>query len=211
MPNAYSIWAHNEAIQRDIPITKRVLENIAEVQKAGLTSITLMNGFWYEWSLTAGPSTFGFDLKNRIVTLYDDGKKAINISTWEQCGRAVASLLSQKIRPEDEKDTSTTICQWHNKTLLVSSFKISQRDILDSVKRATQTTEKDWKIEYEATEERYKVGAERLQQGDPNGFFQMMYARVFYPSGDADFEPHNNLLGLSLEDLDVATRTALSM
>ncbi|KZL84258.1 isoflavone reductase family protein [Colletotrichum incanum] len=211
MPNAYSIWAHNEAIQRDIPITKQVLENIAEVQRAGLISITLMNGFWYEWSLTAGPSTFGFDLENRTVTLYDDGKKAINISTWAQCGRAVASLLSQKIRPEDENDRSTTITQWHNKTLLVSSFKISQRDILDSVKRATQTTAKDWKIEYEATEERYKVGAEQLQQGDPSGFLKMMYSRVFYPSGDGDFEPHNNLLGLPSEDLDAATCAALTM
>ncbi|GKT45876.1 quinone oxidoreductase PIG3 [Colletotrichum spaethianum] len=84
MPNAYSIYAHNEAIQRDIPITNQVLQNIAEVQKAGLISITLMNGFWYEWSLTAGPIAFGFDLKNRVVTLYDDGRKAINISTWVQ-------------------------------------------------------------------------------------------------------------------------------
>lgn len=210
MPNAYSINAHNEAIRRDIPVTNVVMENIAEVQNAGLISIALMNGFWYEWSLTASSSAFGFNLKDRAVTLYDDGDKAINISTWAQCGRAVASLLSLKVLPDDEKDASTTISQFHNKSLLISSFKISQRQILDSVERVTGTTDKDWKIEYEATDKRYKDGVEELNQGNSDGFFKLMYSRVFSPNGDADFEPQNDLLGLPVEDLDEATRVALS-
>ncbi|OHE99318.1 C6 zinc finger domain-containing protein [Colletotrichum orchidophilum] len=47
---------------------KVITENIADGQKAGLTLITLMNGFWYEYSLEAGPNIFEVDLKNRTVT-----------------------------------------------------------------------------------------------------------------------------------------------
>ncbi|WQF83878.1 Putative NAD(P)-binding domain, NAD(P)-binding domain superfamily [Colletotrichum destructivum] len=209
MPNAYSINVHSEGIQRDVPIAKVVLENIAEVQKAGLKSVTLINGFWYEYSLVAGPSTFGFDLKSRTVTLYDDGRKAIDISTWAQCGRAVASLLSQKILPEDDNDRSTTISQFDNKTVFVSSFRVSQRDILDSVMRVTGTADSDWKLEHENSEKRYKDGVDELNQGKQDGFLKMLYARVFQPSGDADFESDNDLLGLPVEDLDEATRKAL--
>ncbi|KAK6223743.1 CipA protein [Colletotrichum tabaci] len=209
MPNAYSINVHSEGIQRDVPIAKVVLENIAEVQKAGLKSVTLVNGFWYEYSLVAGPSTFGFDLKSRTVTLYDDGRKAIDISTWAQCGRAVASLLSQKILPEDDNDKSTTISQFDNKTVFVSSFRVSQRDILDSVMRVTGTADSDWKLEHENSEKRYKDGVDELNQGKQDGFLKMLYARVFQPSGDADFESDNDLLSLPVEDLDEATRKAL--
>ncbi|KAH0431436.1 hypothetical protein CcaCcLH18_07052 [Colletotrichum camelliae] len=212
MPNAYSInFTTSENLRRDIPVGNTVLANIAEIQQAGMTSITLMNGFWYEYSLIAGPATFGFDLDNRIITFYDDGKKAINTSTWVQCGRAVASLLSLKVLPENEDDKSTTISEFHNKTLFVSSFKISQKEMFDSVKRVTSTTDDDWRIYFEPTEARYKAGMEDMERGKPEGFYRSMYARVFFPSGDADFESDGDRLGLPVEDLDESTRYALSL
>ncbi|KAK1641473.1 CipA protein [Colletotrichum phormii] len=211
MPNAYSINAHTEAIRRDIPITNAAMENIAEVQKAGLTSITLMNGFWCEYSLVADPATFGFDLKNRTITLYDDGEQAIKVSTWAQCGRAVASVLSHKILPENADGQSTTISQFHNKTVFASSFKFNQRNMLESVKRVTGTANSDWNIDHETTKKRYSDGLEELKQGKEEGFYKLMYARVFQPTDDADFASDNNLLGLPIEDLDEATRTAISM
>ncbi|KAF9871975.1 hypothetical protein CkaCkLH20_10607 [Colletotrichum karsti] len=212
MPNAYSInFTTSGALRRDIPVGNTVLANIAEIQQSGLTSITLMNGFWYEYSLIAGTATFGFDLDNHIATFYDDGKKAINTSTWAQCGRAVASLLGLKVLPEDEDDESTTISDFHNKTMFVSSFKISQRDMLDSIQRVTNTTDNDWRIYNEPTDERYKAGMREMDQGKREGFYKSMYARVFYPSGDADFESDGDRLGLPTEDLDESTRYALSL
>ncbi|KAJ0300066.1 hypothetical protein COL516b_008808 [Colletotrichum fioriniae] len=211
MPNAYNINTHSAAIRKDIPITNAVMENIAEVQKAGLTSITLMNGFWYEYSLIAGPATFGFDLKNRTITLYDDGEQAIKVATCAQCGLAVASVLSLKIIPEDADDKSITISQFHNKTVFASSFNISQHDMLESVKRVTGTVDSDWNIDHETTQKRYNDGLEELKQGKQEGFYKLMYARVFQPTDDADFSSDNNLLRLPIEDLDEATRTAMLM
>ncbi|TDZ39169.1 hypothetical protein CTRI78_v010640 [Colletotrichum trifolii] len=187
--------------------------NIAEVRQSGLTSVAMMNGFWYEYSLVSGAETFGFDLDGRAVTMYDDGgNKAVNVSTWAHCARAVAALLSLKIVPEDEQDSSTTLSAFFNKTMLVSSFSVSQRDILSSVQRVTGTTDADWSIRYQPSGERHKEGVAELEQGIGQGFFKMLYARIFYPSGDADFDQGDNQkLGLPVEDLDESTRSALGL
>ncbi|KAF6808470.1 CipA protein [Colletotrichum sojae] len=212
MPNAYSMnLATSEELRRDLPVSQLVLSNIAEVEEFGMISVSLMCGFWYEYSLAFGPSTFGFDFDNRTVTIYDDGKKAINTSTWAQCGRAVASLFSCKILPDDEGDESATISKFHNKILYVSSFKISQTDMFDSVKKVTGTTDHDWKISYAETGARYREAMEEFQQGKPEEFYKAMYARVFFPSGDADFEPNSDRLGLPVEDLDESTRLGISL
>lgn len=212
MPNVYSMnLATSEELRRDLPVSQVVLANIAEVEQFGMISVSLMCGFWYEYSLAFGPSTFGFDFDNRTFTIYDDGKKAINTSTWSQCGRAVASLLSCKILPDDENDKSATISEFHNRILYVSSFKISQTDIFDSVKRVTGTTDQDWKISHVETGARYREAREELKQGKPEGFYKSMYARVFFPSGDADFEPNSDRLGLPVEDLDESTRLGITL
>lgn len=212
MPNAYSInIATSESLRKDIPVSNAVLANIAEVEQFGMTSVALMCGFWYEYSIAAGPKTFGFDLNNQAATIFDDGRQPINTSTWAQCGRAVASLLSRKILPDDENDESATISDFHNKILYVSSFKISQMDMFDSMKRVTGTTDRDWKISHVETGARYREAMEELKQGKPDGFYKSMYARVFFPSGDADFEPNSDALGLLVEDLDESTASGIAL
>lgn len=92
MPNAYGLnFYDSESIRRDIPVTQYAYDNIAEVKQLGLKCIALIVGFWYEYSLTTTENMFGFDLKNRKVTMFDDGKKAIyshiNMgSMWPRCG-----------------------------------------------------------------------------------------------------------------------------
>ncbi|KAL2678365.1 hypothetical protein Neosp_009111 [[Neocosmospora] mangrovei] len=212
MPNAHSINFHDsERLRKDIPIGDTVLERIAEVKRLGMTCIVLMVGFWYEFSLAAGENTFGFSMDNRTVTFYDDGKKRVNTSTWEQCGRSVAALLELKRLPDDQGDNSVTISRFQDRPLFVSSFTVSQRDVLESVKRVTVTTDDEWKVTYQPATERYEEGMEELGQGNQMGFYKAMFARVFYANGDADFEPDNKLLGLPEENIDEATRKAIGM
>ncbi|KAF6802881.1 CipA protein [Colletotrichum musicola] len=212
MPNVYGInLATSEQLRRDLPVSQKILSNIAEVEEFGMISVSLMCGLWYEYSIAFGPSTFGFDFDNRTVVMYDDGKKVINTSTWAQCGRAVASLFSQKILPDDEGDKSVTISDFYNKILYVSSFKISQTDMFESVKRVTGTTDQDWKISHVETGARYREAMEELKQGKTEGFHKSIYARAFFPRGDADFEPNTDRLGLSVEDLDERTRLGITL
>ncbi|KAL6414127.1 hypothetical protein AUP68_00643 [Ilyonectria robusta] len=210
MPNAYGIdFYGKEGLRKDIPIGSKILDNTAQVEELGMTWVALTNGFWYEYSLGLGPELFGVDVKNRKVTLYDGGCTHINTSTMKQCGRAVASLLSLKKLPIDENDQSVTISRFANKPLYISSFSVSQRDIFDSVKRVTGTSEEDWQVAYQPAKERYQEGLAELEQGNQLGFYKAMYARTFYRNGDGTFETVNDDLGLPNEDLDEATSLAV--
>jgi hypothetical protein len=212
MPNTYGInFFDSEALRKDLPFGNEFVERVAEIKEQGVSAIALMPSFWYEYSLSFGDSTFGFDFKSRKLTLYDDGNLAINVSTWPQCGRALAALLSLKILPDSEDDGSVTFSSFQERPLYVNSFRVSQRDMFDSVLKMTGTTGADWQITHQPTNERFKQGWEELGQGNQLGFYKAMYARAFYPSGDVNFGSDNKLLGLPSESLDEATLKAIEM
>ncbi|KAK4075221.1 hypothetical protein Purlil1_12732 [Purpureocillium lilacinum] len=217
IPNAFTadVVLDNKAAGDDIgvgPFARNLLEDINSI---GAISWTLLvTGLWYEFSLACPPDWLGFNLSNRKVQLFDDGQRRFNMSTWPQLGRAVAALLSLKRYPEDEQDSaSITLEQFRNRPLYVSSFLISQRDILDSVERATHTTDADWDITYESTSERVTTGREQFAKGNLRGMAKAYYARLLYPGKEAVYEHklHNGLLGLPKEKLDDATQVALEM
>ncbi|KAJ7600360.1 putative isoflavone reductase family protein [Mycena floridula] len=187
---------------------RKLIEKLGKSSWVGVTC-----SFWYEYSLGGGPALYGFDFKNRSVTFYDKGNQKINTTTWPQTALAVARLLSLKVNPDDANDKSTTLSQFRNKPLYVSSFLLSQKDMFESVLRVTGTKESDWKIEYEATEARFASGLAVLKGGDRRGFAKALYARVFYPDGSGNYEDrhglHNDILGLPKEDLDEFTKVAI--
>lgn len=215
MPNSYGTDLNNKELGRDIMTLAGAEAGVAAVEKAGLPWIYMSCSFWYEYSLSMGDAWFGFEIPSRKVTFYDDGKTHIPTSTWRQCGRAAAKLLSLKVLPDDENDQSVTLSQWRNKVLYISSFMVSQRDMLDSIHRVLGTTDSDWEIGYEPTDVRYKRGQELFKAGNLVGFGMAMYSRVFYPNGDGDYVSRhgvaNKELGLPEESLDEATKLAIEM
>ena len=185
----------------------------ALVEELGQSSwIALSTGFWYEWSL-AMPSAYGFDFKSRAVTLYDDGETLISTSTWPQVGRAVASLLSLKIHKDEDNENIPYLDSFKNSHIFTNSFTISQKDILESVMRVTQTSLDDWKVTMEPSSSRYAMGVEEMKTGNHAGFAKLLYARVLYPNRSANFEKtkgvQNKVLGLPKEDIDQATKAAI--
>lgn len=213
MPNGYGSDIANESLMRDSLVGVSASRIIAEIEAAGVSAWTAMVcGLWYEYSLVMGPEWFGFDFPMRKLTLYDNGTAKINVSTWEQCGRAVAALLSLKELPEDENDISPTVSGWRNKPLYVSSFRVSQRDMFESWKRVTGGTDADWTVDSEPSDDRFKRGKELLEQGDRRGGALATFVRIFYQNGDGDYETKrglaNGTLKLPQEDLDERTRVA---
>ncbi|KAK3056858.1 hypothetical protein LTS18_011587, partial [Coniosporium uncinatum] len=77
MPNTYGYDTSNASLVAEIPGGKNALGRITEVQNAGVSFVSLTCGFWYEWSLALGEQWYGFDIKERKVTLIDDGKTRI--------------------------------------------------------------------------------------------------------------------------------------
>lgn len=113
------------------------------------------------------PLLYGIDLKNKKAVFYDDGTTAINTSTWELCGKAVANIVSLPERELEEK--------WKNKSFYVSSFRVSQREMLDSVHRVLGTSDEDWEIEYEPTKQCYEESMQAVKNGDRRAFAKGMF------------------------------------
>ncbi|KAL1876437.1 hypothetical protein VTK73DRAFT_9303 [Phialemonium thermophilum] len=224
MPNWWGGDLDNEELGRDTRLGIGGRKNVGEIEELGVSSwVALACGFWYEFSLAGGSRRYGFDFHDRTLVLFDDGRTPINTSTWPQCGRAVAALLSLKELPDDESDDSPTLARFRNRCVFISSFRVSQRDMFESVKRVTGTTDADWKVTSEPSAKRYADGCAEAEgkvgAGDrvarTRGFAKLLYSRVFYPNGDGDFETRhgldNEVLGLPKEDLDEATREAVRM
>jgi hypothetical protein len=210
MPNLHGFDSANPLPGKEDIFTKGSKEKVNQVKTLGGTFIILVSGFWYEWSLACGEQWFGFDIKNRKVTFFDDGNTKIDISTWDQCGRALAGFLSLP-----ESGASPAISEWKNKFMYFNSFKVSQRDMLDSIHRVTGSTDRDWEIKYETSEQRYKDGFLELQNGQFTGYAKAMYASVFSLDGFGSFEPRNtisnDLLGLPEDNIDEATKRTIQM
>lgn len=214
MPNGYGTDLLNEKLAEENFTGKGTWAGPRAVEEKGVSSWVIMCcQFWYEYSLSAADWAWGFDFNNRKVTFYDDGNTRINTSTWQQCGRAAAALVSLKVLPEDENDRSVTLSQWRNKPLYIASFLVSQREMLDSVHRVMGTTDKDWEITFETSKDRYSRGTKAMFSGDKNGFKIQLYARTHYPNGDGVIQAKlaNDALGLPKEDFDEATKRGVEL
>jgi len=216
LPNEFGNDAVNLEMGRDNFLGAAKAKYRDHIEKLGKSSwIAIVCGFWYEFSLAGGPYRYGFDFKNRTVTLFDDGNTKINTSTWPQCGRAVASLLSLKVARDSEDDKSPTLTDFKNKCAYISSFTISQNDMLESVLRVTGTDLNAWKVTKVSVKEYYKSGVEEFQKGNRIGFAQLLYSRAFFPESSGNFGAtkglHNDSLGLPKEDLDEFTTIGVQM
>ncbi|KAF4124298.1 Nucleoside-diphosphate-sugar epimerase [Geosmithia morbida] len=215
MPNGFGIDFSDDKFAEEALLGVGVRAQIKEVEDQGVSRwVALVCSFWYEHSLALGESWFGIDIDDRTVTFLDDGKTAINSSTWEQCGRAVAAYLSLPELPADESDGGPTVSRWADRPLRISSFVVSQRDMLDSLNRVLGTTDADWKITHEPTHERYQKRLALMGEEGPNLVRAMIgaaYTRAFYPNGDGQYKDDNEAIGLKDEDIDDATRSALAL
>ncbi|KAJ9144190.1 NAD(P)-binding protein [Pleurostoma richardsiae] len=218
MPNVYTQdLVANEKFGAESLMGPVLKAHVDEIVSLGVSApVVLVTGFWYEFSLAAGEPWYGIDVRARRAVLFDGGGAArVNTTTWPQCGRGVAALLALKELPEDEGDAAPALSRFANGFVYVSSFRVSQREMLDSVQRVTGTKDADWEITTESAAERYKKGVEDAQKGNQLGFARSLYARAFFPSGEGDYETHrglhNEVLGLPKEDLDEATKVAVKM
>ncbi|KAM7204729.1 hypothetical protein V8F20_003513 [Naviculisporaceae sp. PSN 640] len=219
MPNVYGyVSLDNEELNKSTLVGPTYVAGIKDVEAHGAKWTGVTCSFWYEYSLAAGPNYFGFDIPSRTATLYSpSGQTRINTTTHPQVGRAVASFLSLPIYPTSPTETSPTISKWFNKPLHISSFYISQREMLDSIQRVTGTSDADWTIKYADPTESYHEGLRILGEGGPNarvGFGKALYARIFMPDADPLRTVEgivNEELGLPKEDLDDFTRLALGL
>ena len=87
--------------------------------------------------------------------------------------------------------------------------------MLGSLRWVLGTTDADWQITYEDVKKRYQDGMQVLQSENMLGFAKAMYARLFFDSGEGDYQTgyvlDNEKLGVEKEDLDEVTKRAVGM
>ncbi|KAK1070716.1 hypothetical protein LTR12_000104 [Friedmanniomyces endolithicus] len=213
LPNEWSPDTTNAGLRKDVFIFAKAGAVREEIRKLGVSSyLAVTTGFWYEWSL-AIPDAFGFDFAEKRVTLFDEGETRMDISTWPQVGRAVAALLSLPIKAGGGGKEEACLDYYRDGQVYVSSFCVSQRDMLASVLRVTGDKESDWTIKKEKAVERFEAAREAMQKGDRMAFARWMYTRVFYPDGSGEFGKSkglaNGVLKLPEESIDEATKAAM--
>ncbi|KAI1780723.1 NAD(P)-binding protein [Hypoxylon cercidicola] len=213
LPNEWGSDRAEEAISQEALLGRSDLHVRKLVEELGVSSwIGVVTGFWYEYSLGYGTETYGMDWKNRTWTFFDDGETKMNTTTWPQCGRAVAKLLSLPIEPE--KPGSPSLADYKNKFIYVSSFCLTQKEMFAAVLRVTGTKESDWTITYEETPKRFQDAKKRFYDGDYSAFTEILYTRTWFKDGFGNYEARrggtaNDILGLPEEDLDAATKIAV--
>lgn len=210
-PNEWSPDTANEALVKDINFlfqpkvnTRKLIEQLGKSSYAAVVT-----GFWYEYGL-ARAGNYGFDLAKRAVTFFDDGETEISTSTWPHIGRAVATLLSLPLQAPEAGQPCLE--DYKNRVVYTSSFTLSQKDMLASACRVTDTAESEWTISKFDAKERVREGLEQVKAGNMAGFAKVLYTRVFYP-GDGDFARSKGTIDAALslpgDDLDEATRVAV--
>ncbi|EWG55151.1 hypothetical protein FVEG_13196 [Fusarium verticillioides 7600] len=213
MPNGYAGDIEQVKLGEETLLGPIAKANRDEIERLGMKWITVCCGFWFDYSLPGGESRFGFDFDKKTLTLYDDGNVKNSTSTLAQVGRAVAKILSLKELPEDENDESLTVSSLFNRAVYLNSFIVSQRDLFESVKRVTGTSDADWIVTHESSKKRYEEGMVQVKRGDMSGFSKLLYARAFFPEDPSDLsaKAQNELLGLPREDLDEATKDGIAL
>ncbi|KAG9943794.1 hypothetical protein KCU85_g8395, partial [Aureobasidium melanogenum] len=209
IPNEWGVDRAQVQIGKDIMLAERAIKITQYIESKGLKWISIACGFWYEHSLAGSEARFGFDFAKRSVTFFDDANVKITVTTWPQTALCLARVLALPF----ETSSGPSISKYENSQVFVSSFFVSQRDMLASVLRVTGDQESDWTITSEATDDRFARGMGMLQKGDFTGFPLVMYSRVFFAHDAMNHEAKvaNGLLDLPKEDFDEATRAAVSM
>lgn len=218
IPNSWGIKMSDEKLSEETLLGRKDIVAQETVEQAGSVSrlIFIACGFWYEFSLAGGRDRFGFDLDDRVFLMLDDGETKMHTSTWTQTGRAVAAALSLPILPqspesEGEALTLSGVASSDEPVLQVKSFLLSQKDMFESVKRVTGTTDTDWTVYRKTSKEHYEEGRDAFFKGNRKAYAKLLYGRVWFPGAMIFDRIDNEALGLPEEDLDEATKEAVRM
>ena len=188
----------HEKLNQEISMMSQKNKYREYIDQLGVSSwIGIINGPWFDWSFKK--SYWGIDVKARKVNIFN-GDTKINTTTLRKVGRSLAALLSL---PESELQT------FKNQFVYFSSFLVSQRDILNSVIRATGTEESDWVIETKDATKAAEDAKKAIKRGDGMATVDLLFATLNREGFGGNYEQKvflNKELELEQENFDIVVR-----
>ncbi|EHK97730.1 hypothetical protein M7I_6514 [Glarea lozoyensis 74030] len=182
LPTEFGPDTANSALAQAVPFLfpkKSLRDQIKASQSSSL--IAVVNGLWFDF-----------------LTNFRAWQTLFSTTTLAQVARGVTKLFEL---PSSELE------KFKNHFVYVSSFAVSQTQILRSVQKATGTSNEDWKISSVPVDEAIEMGLAEFQNGNFKGLLDVLYGNNSKPGMGGNFEHklNNELLGLESEDLDIVT------
>ncbi|CAF1183143.1 unnamed protein product [Rotaria magnacalcarata] len=179
-----------------IPINNGRLENIKILKEnqSNLAHTFVSTGAFLDWGLDTG--FLGFDIANRMVTLYDQGKHLVSGMILKNLGKTIVAILHQP---------QLTL----NKRIYIADATFTQQDILALFEKYTNVK---WAVKHATTEETLKNAEEAWANGNIlNGYIGFILGLAYSGKGACDFEDkiNNQDLGLERVSLEQAIKEAV--
>lgn len=155
---------------------------------------SVVTGAFFDWAIQVG--FFGFDLASKTATLIDGGSSIFTTTTLLTIGKALVAILDHP----DETE---------NHYVFLSSFNVSQKDILDVVEKVDGQR---WTIKHVTSEEVINRGKRRVAAGDFAGIMDLTTGGAFGKQALGDESQHgfwNDRLGLAKDDIEQVVRKLL--
>jgi uncharacterized protein YbjT (DUF2867 family) len=192
----------NAPFAKSFPMLTGKVQYRELVEELGMSWVCIVNNPWFDWSLKGG--MWGVDIPSKKASLYAGAEAKFNTTTLRQVGRGVASLLSL---PDAQ------LKKYKNSPVYLSSFCVSQREILDAAIRATGTKESDWDIETPNAEEVIEGSRKAVKEGNRMAFIKEFYITHMLEGAGGDYQGKAvrdiKVLGLKEEILDEVVKTVV--
>ncbi|OHE99487.1 hypothetical protein CORC01_05287 [Colletotrichum orchidophilum] len=169
------------------------------IEELGVGSwIGVVTNPWYDFCLPMG-DVLGVNAKTLKATLWDGGNTKMNYSTLPRVGAVTAEILAM---------ADKELARYRNRCFYVTSFHVTQREVLNSVMLATGTSESEWDIGEESVDAVVER-ANAMSEADPHSVVLVKFMPLHYKEGQGgDFNNKVEDLrrfGLEEEDFDAVT------
>ncbi|CEL07340.1 Putative NmrA-like protein [Aspergillus calidoustus] len=164
------------------------------LKESQMSWTSVVTGAFFDWAMRVG--FFGFDLESKTATLIDGGTSVFTTTNLPTIGRALVAILDHA---EETK----------NQYIFLSSFNVSQRDILDVVEKVDG---QKWTVQHVTSEEVIDRGKRRLAAGDFAGIMDLTTGGAFGTQALGDESRHgfwNDRLDLAKDDMEQIIRELL--
>ncbi|UPK97287.1 hypothetical protein LCI18_008222 [Fusarium solani-melongenae] len=154
IPSEFGHNTADERVLKVLPLLKTktdILAQLGSKAQDGMNWVGIVTGLFFDWGLARG--FLEFDIPKHTARIWDDGNTTYLTTNISDIGIALVKLLSDPAVQNEVK----------NKHVHISSFEVSQNQILQELERVTGET---FKVESISSQEIRRHATERLAKGD---------------------------------------------
>ncbi|KAI7312806.1 hypothetical protein KC315_g11880 [Hortaea werneckii] len=206
LPTEYAGDGLNDPMIDAVPVFQPKRAARRQIEELGGTWIGITTNPWADQSLRLG--LCGIDLFARKAVLYPDARR-FNMSTLDQVGLGIARVMSLPV--QNAQDRRASLEYYANNFVYISSFHVTQRELLASARRATQTSAGDWVVDEEDTVREWIGRCQGMMaKGEMKGAMGLTFAYYLGKGLGGDYQAKAledmKVLGLHEGDLDAVVK-----